>query len=89
MTPEPPKALPKELEQVMQDSGPHGAVLVSFGSQISQLRDDMLETMMNAFGKLNQTVIWRIKCKIYIHLCSSTSILKALVMNSLDFVLIG
>lgn len=55
----PPKALPADLEEFVESSGEHGIVVVSLGTLIGQLPDDIADEMAAALAKLPQKVIWR------------------------------
>ncbi|MCI4379462.1 hypothetical protein PGIGA_G00228630 [Pangasianodon gigas] len=55
----PPKALPDDLEDFVESSGEHGIVIVSLGTLIGQLPDDIADEMAAALAKLPQKVIWR------------------------------
>lgn len=55
----PPKALPDDLENFVKSSGEHGVVVVSLGTLIGQLPEDIADEMAAAFAKLPQKVIWR------------------------------
>ncbi|XP_018978877.1 UDP-glucuronosyltransferase 2A2-like [Cyprinus carpio] len=55
----PAKALPHDLEVFMQSSGEHGVVIMSLGSFISVLPDDITAEIAAAFALLPQKVIWR------------------------------
>ena len=58
------KLLPPNLEEFVSNSGGHGFIIVSFGSNVASLLPqkevDMLAT---AFGQLKQRVVWRLKGK--------------------------
>jgi UDP:flavonoid glycosyltransferase YjiC (YdhE family) len=58
--PGPAKPLPADLEKFMQSSGDVGVILVSFGSVIETLSDDIIQVMIKAFSKVPQKVIWKI-----------------------------
>ncbi|XP_075223896.1 uncharacterized protein LOC142325751 [Lycorma delicatula] len=55
------KPLPKDLQEFM-DNSKNGVIYVSFGSVVptEELPDDMKLSMMKAFGKLKQNVIWKL-----------------------------
>lgn len=55
----PPKALPDDLEDFVESSGEHGIVVVSLGTLVAQLADDITDEMAAAFALLPQKVIWR------------------------------
>ena len=64
LLPSPAKPLPNELEQFMQSAGDEGAILVSFGTimgESSGVSESLLQVMAEAFSKLPQKVIWKLK----------------------------
>ena len=57
-----PKPLPPDLEEFVSNSGGHGFIIVSFGSNVASLLPQKLVDMLaTAFGKLKQRVLWRLK----------------------------
>ena len=64
LLPSPAKPLPNELEQFMQSAGDEGVILVSFGTimgESSGVSESLLQVMAEAFSKLPQKVIWKLK----------------------------
>lgn len=61
--PSPPKPLPDELDQFMQEAGDEGVILVSFGTVVGDLDETLLQMMTKAFSKLPQKIIWKLKLK--------------------------
>ncbi|KAL9988799.1 hypothetical protein ACROYT_G003287 [Oculina patagonica] len=59
--PNPPKPLPDELEQYMKKTGDEGVILVSFGTVLGGINETSLKMMAEAFSKLPQKVIWKLK----------------------------
>lgn len=59
--PSPPKPLPDELDQFMQESGDEGVILVSFGTVVGELDETLLQMMSKAFSELPQKIIWKLK----------------------------
>ena len=62
--PSPAKPLPKELEEFIGKDGDQDVILVSFGSilgEIAELNVPLLQRMADAFSKLPQKVIWKMK----------------------------
>ncbi|XP_072527922.1 UDP glucuronosyltransferase 5 family, polypeptide A1 [Salminus brasiliensis] len=55
----PSKPLPNHLEEFVQSSGEHGVIVMSLGTLISQLPQDIAEEIAAAFAQLPQKVIWR------------------------------
>ena len=54
------KPLSPELEEFV--TGPdHGFILVSFGSNVASLAKEKVDKLAEAFGKLKQRVVWRLK----------------------------
>ena len=59
--PSPAKPLPNELDQFMQEAGDEGVILVSFGTIVGDLDEKLLQMMAEAFSKLPQRIIWKLK----------------------------
>ncbi|XP_078356215.1 LOW QUALITY PROTEIN: UDP-glucuronosyltransferase 2B20-like, partial [Oculina patagonica] len=59
--PSPPKPLPDELDQFMQKAGDEGVILVSFGTVVGGIDEASLKMMAEAFSKLPQKIIWKLK----------------------------
>ncbi|XP_073722325.1 UDP-glucuronosyltransferase 2A2-like [Misgurnus anguillicaudatus] len=57
----PSKPLPKDLEDFVQSSGDHGVIVMSLGTLVGQLPDDVAEAIAEAFAELPQKIIWRYK----------------------------
>ncbi|KAL0168953.1 hypothetical protein M9458_037175, partial [Cirrhinus mrigala] len=55
----PANALPHDLENFMQSSGEDGVIIMSLGSFISVLPDEVTAEIAAAFARLPQKVIWR------------------------------
>jgi len=56
------KPIPPELDEFFSDSGGHGFIIVSFGSNVaSLLPHNEVDILATAFGKLKQRVVWRLK----------------------------
>uniref|UniRef100_A0A3B5AS28 UDP-glucuronosyltransferase n=1 Tax=Stegastes partitus TaxID=144197 RepID=A0A3B5AS28_9TELE len=53
------KPLPADLEAFMQSSGEHGVVVMSVGTLVSALSEEVTEAIAAAFAQLPQKVIWR------------------------------
>ena len=59
-----PKPLPPDLEEFVSNSGGHGFIIVSFGSNVaSNLEKPVVDMLASALGKLKQRVVWRLKGK--------------------------
>ena len=55
------KPLPSELEKFVSNSGEHGFIIVSFGTNVASLPKAEVDMLAEAFGKLKQRVVWRVK----------------------------
>ena len=55
------KPLPSELEKFVSTSGEHGFIIVSFGTNVASLPKAEVDMLAEAFGKLKQSVVWRVK----------------------------
>lgn len=55
----PPKPLPAHLEAFIQSSGDHGVIIMSLGTLIGTLPQDIAEEIAAAFAQLPQKVLWR------------------------------
>ena len=56
------KPLSPDLEEFVSNSGGHGFIIVSFGSNVaSNLQKPVVDMLATAFGKLKQRVLWRLK----------------------------
>ncbi|XP_061532965.1 UDP-glucuronosyltransferase 2C1-like [Phycodurus eques] len=54
-----PKQLPVDLEEFVQSSGSHGVVIMTLGTLIAKLPQDVSEEIAAAFAQLPQKVVWR------------------------------
>uniref|UniRef100_A0A3P9MPJ8 UDP-glucuronosyltransferase n=1 Tax=Oryzias latipes TaxID=8090 RepID=A0A3P9MPJ8_ORYLA len=54
----PSKPLPEHLEEFVKSSGEHGVIIMSLGTFINELPEDMANEIAAAFAKLPQKVIW-------------------------------
>ncbi|RXN06420.1 UDP-glucuronosyltransferase 1-2-like isoform X2 [Labeo rohita] len=79
----PSKPLPQDLEDFVQSSGDHGVIIMSLGTLIGQLPDDVAEAIAEAFAELPQKIIWRYKGKRPSALGSNTLILDWMPQNDL------
>ena len=56
------RPLPPDLEKFVSNSGGHGFIIVSFGSNLASIIPKQVVAMFaTAFGKLKQRVVWRLK----------------------------
>eukprot|EP00794_Sanderia_malayensis_P015238 gene15238-16812_t len=81
--PKPANQLPAEFEQIMQESGDNGVVLIAFGSHISSLNDKIIAKMAKALSKLRQTVIWKIKLPKDVKVSPNVKIFNWLPQNDI------
>nr|ADC91980.1 UDP glucuronosyltransferase 5 family polypeptide b4 [Danio rerio] len=79
----PSKPLPKDLEDFVQSSGDHGVIVMSLGTIIGQLPDDVAEAIAEAFAELPQKIIWRYKGKRPSALGNNTLIMDWMPQNDL------
>ncbi|XP_067275770.1 UDP-glucuronosyltransferase 2A2-like [Pseudorasbora parva] len=79
----PAKALPRDLEDFMQSSGEHGVIIMSLGSFISALPDDLTAEIATAFARLPQKVIWRYTGKRPATLGNNTLLVDWMPQNDL------
>ena len=54
-----PKPLPEDLSIFIEESAPHGIVVVSFGSMVSTFDGEKAEIIAKVLGELPQRVLWR------------------------------
>ncbi|XP_041651081.1 UDP-glucuronosyltransferase 2C1-like [Cheilinus undulatus] len=55
----PPKPLPANLEEFVQSSGDHGVIVMTLGTLVAKLPQEVTEEIAAAFAQLPQKVIWR------------------------------
>lgn len=67
----------------MQSSGEHGVVIMSLGTFVSDLPDDLTEEIAAAFAQLPQKVIWRYTGKSPSALGNNTLLLDWMPQNDL------
>uniref|UniRef100_A0A1A8N0J8 UDP-glucuronosyltransferase n=2 Tax=Nothobranchius TaxID=28779 RepID=A0A1A8N0J8_9TELE len=79
----PSKPLPKELEDFVQGSGEHGVIVMTLGTLVEKLPDDLDEEIAAAFANLPQRVIWRHQGKKPSTLGNNTLLLDWLPQNDL------
>ncbi|KAM3616738.1 uncharacterized protein V6R79_022432 [Siganus canaliculatus] len=79
----PAKPLPKDLEDFVQSSGEHGVIVMTLGTLVAQLPEDIAEEIAAAFAQLPQKVIWRHKGKQPSTLGNNTLLLDWLPQNDL------
>ncbi|XP_042572843.1 UDP-glucuronosyltransferase 2C1-like isoform X2 [Cyprinus carpio] len=79
----PSKPLPQDLEDFVQSSGDHGVIIMSLGTLIGQLPDDVAEAIAEAFAELPQKIIWRYKGKRPSALGNNTLMMDWMPQNDL------
>eukprot|EP00064_Thunnus_orientalis_P022222 superscaffoldBa00007312_g22409 len=79
----PSKPLSKELEDFVQSSGEHGIIVMTLGTWVGNLPEDVAEDIAAAFAQLPQKVIWRHKGKRPSTLGNNTLLLDWLPQNDL------
>ncbi|XP_020604253.1 2-hydroxyacylsphingosine 1-beta-galactosyltransferase-like [Orbicella faveolata] len=78
------RPLPPELEKFVSNSGGHGFIIVSFGSNVASiLSRKAVDMLAAAFGKLKQKVVWRLKGYIPSFLGANIKIVDWLPQNDL------
>lgn len=55
----PSKPLPQDLEEFVQSSREHGVVMMTLGTLVAELPEDIADEIAAAFAQLPQKVIWR------------------------------
>lgn len=79
----PSKPLSKELDDFVQSSGEHGVIVMTLGTLVAKLPEDISEDIAAAFAQLPQKVIWRHKGKRPSALGNNTLVLDWLPQNDL------
>ncbi|XP_060895371.1 UDP-glucuronosyltransferase 2C1-like [Labrus mixtus] len=79
----PAKPLPADLEEFVQSSGEHGVIIMSLGTFVSELPDDMTDELASAFAKVPQKVIWRHKGRKPATLGNNTLLVDWMPQNDL------
>lgn len=59
----PSESLSREVEDFVQSSGEHGVIVMTLGTLVASLPEDIVEDIAAAFAQLPQKVIWRYKGK--------------------------
>ncbi|XP_078392377.1 UDP-glucuronosyltransferase 1A1-like [Cetorhinus maximus] len=77
------KPLPQDLEEFMNSSGEHGAVIFSLGSMMSGMPIEAANLVAEALGQLPQKVLWRYVGEKPSTLASNTKLMKWLPQNDL------
>ncbi|MEQ2193759.1 hypothetical protein XENOCAPTIV_012527 [Xenoophorus captivus] len=79
----PSKSLPADLVEFVQSSGDHGIVIMTLGTLVSNLPQDVSEEIAAAFAQLPQKVIWRYIGPRPNNLGNNTLLVKWLPQNDL------
>ncbi|XP_049929726.1 UDP-glucuronosyltransferase 2C1-like [Epinephelus moara] len=79
----PPKPLSADLEEFVQSSGDHGVIMMTLGTLIGKLPQDVVEEIAAAFAQLPQKVIWRYMGQRPANLGNNTLIVNWLPQNNL------
>ncbi|KAM9360194.1 UDP-glucuronosyltransferase 2A3-like [Symphorus nematophorus] len=79
----PSKPLPQHLEDFIQSSAEHGVIVMSLGTLVGDLPEDIAEDVAAAFAQLPQKVIWRHTGKRPSTLGNNTLLLDWLPQNDL------
>jgi len=79
----PSKPLSEELEAFVQSSGDHGVIVMTLGTLVGKLPEDITEDIAAAFAQLPQKVIWRHKGNRPSTLGNNTLLLDWLPQNDL------
>jgi len=78
------RPLPPDLEKFVINSGGHGFIIVSFGSNVASiLSRKVVDMLAETFGKLKQKVVWRLKGYIPSFLGANIKIVDWLPQNDL------
>ncbi|XP_073242723.1 UDP-glucuronosyltransferase 2C1-like [Porites lutea] len=78
------KPLPPDLDEFVSNSGGHGFIIVSFGSNVASiLPREIVDMLATAFGKLKQLVVWRLKGYIPAFLAKNIKVMDWLPQNDL------
>lgn len=79
----PSKPLPPDMEDFVQSSGDHGVIMMSLGTLVGQLPEDIAEDIATAFAQLPQMVVWRHTGKRPASLGNNTLLVDWLPQNDL------
>ncbi|XP_078085126.1 UDP-glucuronosyltransferase 1A1-like [Mustelus asterias] len=77
------KPLPQDLEEFMNSSGDHGAVIFSLGSMMPSMPIRTANEIAEALGRIPQKVLWRYTGKRPSNLASNTKLVTWLPQNDL------
>lgn len=79
----PPKPLPADLEEFVQSSGDHGVIMMTLGTLVGELPQDVAEEIAAAFAQLPQKVVWRYVGQRPANLGNNTLMVNWLPQNDL------
>uniref|UniRef100_A0A3B3UCU2 UDP-glucuronosyltransferase n=1 Tax=Poecilia latipinna TaxID=48699 RepID=A0A3B3UCU2_9TELE len=79
----PARPLPELLEKFVQSSGEHGVIIMSLGTLIGELPNDLADEIAAGFANLPQKVIWRYKGTKPSSLGNNTLIIDWMPQNDL------
>ncbi|XP_072236331.1 UDP-glucuronosyltransferase 2A2-like [Leuresthes tenuis] len=79
----PAEPLPEHLEEFVQSSGEHGVIIMSLGTFVDELPDDMANEIASTFAKLPQKVIWSYKGSRPSTLSNNTLVVDWMPQNDL------
>ncbi|KAM9766007.1 UDP-glucuronosyltransferase 2B1-like isoform 2-T2 [Menidia menidia] len=79
----PAEALPEHLEEFVQSSGEHGVIIMSLGTFVNEIPDDMANGIAATFAKLPQKVIWKYKGRKPSTLGNNTLVVNWMPQNDL------
>lgn len=79
----PPKPLPADLEEFVQSSGDHGVIIMTLGTLVGKLPQDIAEEIAAAFAQLPQKVVWRYTGQRPANLGNNTLMVNWLPQNDL------
>ena len=78
-----PKPLPADLEEFVQSSGDHGVIVMTLGTLVANLPEDIAEEIAAAFAQLPQKVVWRYMGQRPANLGNNTLMVNWLPQNDL------
>lgn len=78
-----PKPLPADLEEFVQSSGKHGVIIMTLGTLVGELPQDIAEEIAAAFAQLPQKVVWRYVGQKPTSLSNNTLLVDWLPQNDL------
>lgn len=79
----PSNPLPADLEEFVQSSGDHGIIVMSLGTLVGKLPQDVTEEIAAAFAQLPQKVVWRYTGQRPVNVGNNTLLVNWLPQNDL------